>query len=179
MCFIDGDTPIAYPVSFKLHRDDEGSSIVVRTGPDSLVANYAGPASFEVDEIDVEARTAWSVLMRGAVPPHPRAARAPRAGAMDPRRSTRVAAAGHRHGQRAPLCGPRYRRWVHGGVGSRRRTKVLRPGPRRCRRFLTHTTTERGATVVPCGSTLASPGTHGPSSWSSNVIGAQPALTVT
>lgn len=67
LCFVDGDTPIAYPVSFKLHRSDAGSSVVVRTGPDSLVAGYTGPASFEVDEIDVEARTAWSVLMRGTV----------------------------------------------------------------------------------------------------------------
>ena len=67
LCFLDGDTPIAYPVSFKLQRSDVASSIVVRTGPDSRVANYTGPASFEVDEIDVEARTAWSVLLRGAV----------------------------------------------------------------------------------------------------------------
>jgi nitroimidazol reductase NimA-like FMN-containing flavoprotein (pyridoxamine 5'-phosphate oxidase superfamily) len=67
LCFLDGDTPIAYPVSFKLHRSDISSSIVMRTGPGSLVAKYTGPASFEVDEIDVEARTAWSVLMRGTV----------------------------------------------------------------------------------------------------------------
>lgn len=67
LCFLDGGTPIAFPVSFKLHRGDAASSIVIRTGPDSLVANYTGPASFEVDEIDVVARTAWSVLMRGSV----------------------------------------------------------------------------------------------------------------
>ncbi len=67
LCFLDGDTPIAYPVSFKLHRGDTSSSIVMRTGPGSLVAKYTGPASFEVDEIDVEARAAWSVLMRGTV----------------------------------------------------------------------------------------------------------------
>jgi hypothetical protein len=67
LCFLDGDTPIAYPVSFKLHRGDAVSYIVVRTGPDSLIANYSGPASFEVDEIDVSARAAWSVLLRGSV----------------------------------------------------------------------------------------------------------------
>lgn len=67
LCFLDGDTPIAYPVSFKLHRAAEGSFIVVRTGPASLMAKLAGPASFEVDEIDVDARTAWSVLVRGTV----------------------------------------------------------------------------------------------------------------
>ena len=67
LCFVDRDTPIAHPVSFKLHRGDVASSIVVRTGPDSLLGNYVGPASFEVDEIDVAARTAWSVLMRGTL----------------------------------------------------------------------------------------------------------------
>lgn len=67
VCFVDGDTPIAYPVSFKVHSANSVSSIVVRTGPDSLLANYSGPASFEVDVIDVGARTAWSVLMRGTL----------------------------------------------------------------------------------------------------------------
>lgn len=65
LCFLDGDTPIAYPVSFRLHRTDAGSSLVVRTHPGSLVAKLAGPASFLVDEIDVDERTAWSVLVRG------------------------------------------------------------------------------------------------------------------
>ena len=67
LCFLDGDTPIAYPISFKLHRGDTSSYVVMRIGPGSLVAKYTGPASFEVDEIDVEARAAWSVLMRGVV----------------------------------------------------------------------------------------------------------------
>ena len=67
LCFLDGDTPIAYPVSFKLNRTGDGSSIVIRTGPSSLMAAVAGPASFEIDEIDVKSRTAWSVLVRGTV----------------------------------------------------------------------------------------------------------------
>ena len=67
LCFLDGDTPIAYPLSFKVHRADDASYIVVRTGPRSLLANYAGPGSFEVDEIDVDSLTAWSVLFRGTV----------------------------------------------------------------------------------------------------------------
>ena len=67
LCFLDGDTPIALPVSFKLHRADDASYIVVRTGPTSLMAKYVGPASFEVDDIDVGSRTAWSVVLRGTV----------------------------------------------------------------------------------------------------------------
>jgi uncharacterized protein len=67
LCFLDRDTPIAFPVSYKLHRGDATSYIVVRTGPGSLLAKYTGPASFEVDDIDVPARTAWSVVLRGAL----------------------------------------------------------------------------------------------------------------
>ena len=67
LCFMDRDTPIAYPVSFKLHRTDSASYVVVRTGPRSLIAAHAGPASFEVDEIDVASHTAWSVLLRGTL----------------------------------------------------------------------------------------------------------------
>lgn len=67
LCFLDGDMPIAYPVSFKLHRGDTSSFIVMRTAIRSLMAKYSGPASFEVDEIDVAGRKAWSVIIRGVV----------------------------------------------------------------------------------------------------------------
>lgn len=67
LCFLDGDTPIVYPVSFKLHRGDNSSFVVIRTGRESLMARYAGPASFEIDYIDVASRSAWSVLFRGVV----------------------------------------------------------------------------------------------------------------
>ena len=67
LCFLDGGTPITFPVSFKVHRTETAAHIVIRTGPQSLMAKYAGLASFEVDDIDVETRTAWSVLLRGAV----------------------------------------------------------------------------------------------------------------
>ncbi|HEY7627196.1 MAG TPA: pyridoxamine 5'-phosphate oxidase family protein [Ilumatobacteraceae bacterium] len=67
LCFLDGDTPIVYPVSFKLHRRDAVSFIVIRTATRSLMAKYSGPASFEVDDIDVPERKAWSVLVRGIV----------------------------------------------------------------------------------------------------------------
>jgi len=69
LCFMDRDTPIAYPVSFKLHRGDAASYIVVRSGPGSLMAQYSGPASFEVDDIDVGGHRAWSVIVRGVLRP--------------------------------------------------------------------------------------------------------------
>lgn len=67
LCFMDGETPIAYPVSFKLHRADNTSYIIIRTALRSLMGRYSGPASFEIDEIDVPGRTAWSVLVRGVL----------------------------------------------------------------------------------------------------------------
>jgi hypothetical protein len=67
LCFLDGDTPIAFPVSFKLHRAEDASFIVVRTGTTSLMAKYVGPASFEVDDIDALSRSAWSVVLRGSM----------------------------------------------------------------------------------------------------------------
>jgi uncharacterized protein len=67
LSFLDGDTPIAYPVSFKLHRTNDGSFLVIRTSADSLLAKYTGPSSFAVDDIDVESRTAWSVLFHGVL----------------------------------------------------------------------------------------------------------------
>jgi hypothetical protein len=41
LCFLDGATPIAFPVSFKLHRTDAGTHIVIQTGAESLMAKYA------------------------------------------------------------------------------------------------------------------------------------------
>jgi uncharacterized protein len=65
LCFMDRALPIAHPVSFKLLRDDQSTRVVVRTSERSLIAAAAGPASFEVDDIDALSRAAWSVLLRG------------------------------------------------------------------------------------------------------------------
>jgi len=67
LCFLDGETPIAYPISFRLYRAESGSFIVLRTHPGSLVAKLTGPASVLLDEIDNDERTAWSVLVRGTL----------------------------------------------------------------------------------------------------------------
>jgi hypothetical protein len=50
-----------------LHRSGHASYIIIRTALRSLMARYSGLASFEVDDIDVSARTAWSVLVRGTI----------------------------------------------------------------------------------------------------------------
>jgi uncharacterized protein len=54
--------PLVVPVNFVL----DGESIVFRSGPGTKLRSLAArPVSFQVDEIDPESRTGWSVLARG------------------------------------------------------------------------------------------------------------------
>ncbi len=65
VCLIDHGYPLAFPVKYRLIGNDKDSHIVIRTSPTALIGRYDGPASFEVDHVDLEARTAWSVILRG------------------------------------------------------------------------------------------------------------------
>jgi hypothetical protein len=67
LCIIDHGYPLAFPVNFRLSGSGTERRIVVRTGPQTLLAAHEGPVSFEVDEIDQEQRTAWSVIIRGTL----------------------------------------------------------------------------------------------------------------
>ncbi|HZB72241.1 MAG TPA: pyridoxamine 5'-phosphate oxidase family protein [Acidimicrobiales bacterium] len=72
--------PEIYPVNYVL--DDE--AIVFRTDPGGKLASLAGnPAvCFEIDHVDAEARTGWSVLVKGT------------AQQLDPRQRDQAAALG-------------------------------------------------------------------------------------
>jgi uncharacterized protein len=65
VCVIDHDFPIALPVNFQVIGPDDASQLVLRTGPQSILGRYEGPASFEVDSVDEATREAWSVIVRG------------------------------------------------------------------------------------------------------------------
>ena len=67
MCVIDHGFPLALPVNYHVLPNDGGCSIVVRTGPGTIIGRYEGPASLEVDVIDESANSAWSVIVRGAL----------------------------------------------------------------------------------------------------------------
>jgi len=69
LCVIDHGTPVAFPVNFRMIGEDDHRQLVVRTTPTTLIGSYSGPASMEIDHIDVEAMTAWSVIMRGELRP--------------------------------------------------------------------------------------------------------------
>jgi hypothetical protein len=65
LCVIEHGYPIAVPVNFRIIERDGEQVVVVRTAPNTLVARYRGPASLEVDHIDLEGGSAWSVIVRG------------------------------------------------------------------------------------------------------------------
>jgi nitroimidazol reductase NimA-like FMN-containing flavoprotein (pyridoxamine 5'-phosphate oxidase superfamily) len=63
--FVDPRGPVALPVNYVVDRHD----IVFRTAASSSINSTpaTGKVSFEVDEIDEEERTGWSVLATGTV----------------------------------------------------------------------------------------------------------------
>jgi nitroimidazol reductase NimA-like FMN-containing flavoprotein (pyridoxamine 5'-phosphate oxidase superfamily) len=65
VCIIDHGVPLTFPVNYRLIGSDQESQVVIRTAPATLIGQYEGPASFEVDQIDVGQRRAWSVILRG------------------------------------------------------------------------------------------------------------------
>ena len=63
LVYVDDGVPVAHPVNFV----KAGASVVIRTGPGgNLRAAQRGDlVGFEADEIDLEGRTGWSVLLTG------------------------------------------------------------------------------------------------------------------
>ena len=62
LAVIDGATPMILPVNHAL----DGEAVVFRTDPGlKLTAGPRSPACFEVDDIDRETKTGWSVVMTG------------------------------------------------------------------------------------------------------------------
>jgi len=65
LCIVDHEYPLAFPVNYRLTNSDDAVSIVVRVSPRAAIGTYEGPASFEVDRIDLDRASAWSVIVRG------------------------------------------------------------------------------------------------------------------
>src|SRR3712207_4566269 len=63
LVYVDDGVPVAHPVNFV----KAGAGVVFRTGPGGNLraAERGDLVGFEVDEIDLEARTGWSVLVTG------------------------------------------------------------------------------------------------------------------
>src|SRR3954451_8301771 len=54
LCIVEHGYPLAFPVNYRLVHTDGADSIVVRASPRAAIGTYEGPASFEVDQIDVD-----------------------------------------------------------------------------------------------------------------------------
>lgn len=59
---VEDRTPLVFPVNYVL----DGDAVVIRTGTGTkLYGATRSPVSFEVDDLDREARTGWSVVLTG------------------------------------------------------------------------------------------------------------------
>lgn len=67
LCVIEQGYPLAFPLNYRVLTEADRTRIVFRTNPNSALARYEGPASLEVDEIDMVRPSAWSVIVRGTL----------------------------------------------------------------------------------------------------------------
>jgi uncharacterized protein len=67
LAIIEAGYPVSIPVSYRLSGTPAGQRIVFRTAPSAIIAQYEGRASLEVDHIDEQAKSAWSVIARGTL----------------------------------------------------------------------------------------------------------------
>ena len=71
LAVMESGYPVALPISYQLAKRPDASIplVVVRTRAGGVVERALGRAALEVDEIDVERRRAWSVIVRGMLRP--------------------------------------------------------------------------------------------------------------
>lgn len=69
LCIIDHGYPVAFPISYRVDGSDDDARIVMRASPATTIGSYEGLASLEVDDIDLDAGRAWSVIVRGHLRP--------------------------------------------------------------------------------------------------------------
>lgn len=63
--FVADDYPVVLPVNYRLVNDDAGIMVLVRTRPGTSIDRAPMQVAFEIDGIDHEHHTGWSVLVRG------------------------------------------------------------------------------------------------------------------
>jgi hypothetical protein len=67
VCIIEHGCPLAIPINYRVVGDGTEARIVIVTAPDTMLGRYEGPGSLEVDEIDLDKGSAWSVIVRGVL----------------------------------------------------------------------------------------------------------------
>jgi nitroimidazol reductase NimA-like FMN-containing flavoprotein (pyridoxamine 5'-phosphate oxidase superfamily) len=64
---LDGDTPVALPVNYRLVEVPAMTWIAIRTRPGNVIDQAPMKVSFEIDGIDLVRERGWSVVARGTL----------------------------------------------------------------------------------------------------------------
>jgi hypothetical protein len=67
LAIIENGYPIPIPISYRLSGTPSEHRIVFRTSPSTTMAQYHGRAALEVDHINEQEKSAWSVIVRGTL----------------------------------------------------------------------------------------------------------------
>ena len=66
LCVVENGYPVAFPVNYRIVPNvDGGAAIVVRTRMGSVLDQDDTPVGFEIDGVDSQTETGWSVVVRG------------------------------------------------------------------------------------------------------------------
>jgi Pyridoxamine 5'-phosphate oxidase len=71
VCIIEHGCPLAIPINYRVVDEGVGTHIVVVTAADTMLGRYEGPGSLEVDEVDLDTGSAWSLIVRGVLTREP------------------------------------------------------------------------------------------------------------
>lgn len=68
LCVMENEFPVAFPVNYRIVPNvDGGGAIVIRTRSGSVLDQDAVPVGFEIDGVDDQTETGWSVVLRGTL----------------------------------------------------------------------------------------------------------------
>ena len=68
LCVTENGFPVAFPVNYRIVPNvDGGAAIVIRTRAGSVLDQDTVPVGFEIDGVDEQSETGWSVVLRGTL----------------------------------------------------------------------------------------------------------------
>lgn len=67
IAFIADSLPVVLPVNYRLMSDELGIWIVLRTRSGNIIDQAPPQVAFEIDGVNYDNRTGWSVLVQGAL----------------------------------------------------------------------------------------------------------------
>lgn len=73
VCIIEHGCPLAIPINYGVVGDGDHVRIVIVTAADTMLGRYEGPGSLEVDDVDLDTGSAWSLIVRGVLHREPEA----------------------------------------------------------------------------------------------------------